>query len=248
MKTIIRVLLIEDDLMVQEVNRQFVEQVDGFTVVGVAGSGLEGMEQIRELKPDLAIMDIYMPQQDGIETLTQIRQEQLPVDVMVISAANDQRTIQRMLQYGAVDYIMKPFKFERVRQALEHYRSRKLALETSGPVSQSELDRMLHRSAQPNGSTSGSAAASSASQQEALFPAPHELPKGLQAVTLKQIIQFLIQQTHALSAEEVAEGVGIARVTARRYLEYLEKSGKVRLDLQYGVGRPVNKYVISSRS
>ncbi|WP_282943632.1 response regulator [Paenibacillus sp. RC67] len=243
----IQVLLIEDDLMVQEVNRQFVEQVDGFTVVGVAGSGVEGMERIRELKPDLAIMDIFMPQQDGIETLTQIRQEQLPVDVMVISAANDQKTIQRMLQYGAVDYIMKPFKFERVRQALEHYRSMKLALENSGPVSQSELDRMLHRSKQQGTEASNTASGVSAPHNEAWQSAAEELPKGLQVVTMRQIAQFLIQQSRPLSAEEVAEGVGIARVTARRYLEYLEKSGKVRLDLQYGVGRPVNKYVISSR-
>ncbi|WP_028552210.1 response regulator [Paenibacillus sp. UNC451MF] len=242
----IQVLLIEDDPMVQEVNRQFVEQVEGFTVAGVAGSGVEGMERIRTLKPDLAIMDIYMPQQDGIETLTQIRQEQLPVDVMVISAANDQKTIQRMLQYGAVDYIMKPFKFERVRQALEHYRGMKQALNHSGPVSQSELDRMLHRAAEQDAAASMGKSAASTSRNHDLLSAADELPKGLQAVTMRQIVHFLLQQPHPLSAEEVAEGVGIARVTARRYLEYLEKSGRLRLDLQYGVGRPVNKYVISS--
>ncbi|GAA4837928.1 two-component system response regulator DctR [Paenibacillus vulneris] len=247
MTKIFQVLLVEDDLMVQEVNRQFVEQVEGFAVAGVAGTGTEGMERIRELKPDLVIMDIYMPQQDGIETLTQIRQEQLAVDVMVISAANDQKTIQRMLQYGAVDYIMKPFKFERVRQALEHYRRMKLALEHSGTISQSELDRMLQRgSDRPPAASEAASAGKHAPAADAWLSAA-ELPKGLQAVTMKQIVQFLVQQPSPLSAEEVAEGVGIARVTARRYLEYLEKTGKVRLDLQYGVGRPVNKYVLASR-
>ncbi|MFE5321433.1 response regulator [Paenibacillus sp. NPDC056579] len=240
----LEVLLIEDDPMVQEVNRQFVEQIEGFRIVGVAGTGVEGMEKIRELKPDLAILDIYMPQQDGMETLTQIRREQLHVDVMVISAANDQKTIQRMLRYGAVDYIMKPFKFERVRLALEHYRSMKLALNSEGPVSQTELDRMLARTSSGVDSAEayGSAAPTDAA---AAILAAEQLPKGLQAVTMRQILLFLTRQPGALSAEEVAEGVGIARVTARRYLEYLEKSGKVRLDLQYGVGRPVNKYVLS---
>jgi two-component system response regulator DctR len=238
-RRIMNVLLIEDDLMVQEVNRQFVERVEGFRITGVAGSGLEGIELLRSLKPDLVILDIFMPLQDGIETLAQIRKEQLPVDVMVISAANDQRTIQRMLQNGAIDYIMKPFKFERVKQALEHYRAMREQLEGEPTVSQSELDRMLFGSGGRGGGDLG------AVQQEEATAV--QLPKGLQAVTLRQIIVFLNDPPRPLSAEEVAEGVGIARVTARRYLEYLEKSGRVTLDLQYGLGRPVNKYILSSR-
>jgi two-component system response regulator DctR len=234
----LKVLLIEDDPMVQEVNRQFVERVDAFDVVGTAGSGLEGMQRLRQLEPDLVILDIFMPLQDGIETLTLIRREQLAVDVMVISAANDQHTIQRMLQNGAIDYIIKPFKFERVKQALEHYRRMKEMLEKEGSVSQSELDRLLF------GAGAGHRAAADGSPQHQAEA--EQLPKGLQAVTMKQIMMFLEgNSTRPLSAEEVSEGVGIARVTARRYLEYLEKSGKVNLDLQYGVGRPVNKYVLS---
>ncbi|MFB0846900.1 response regulator [Paenibacillus oleatilyticus] len=229
-----RVLLIEDDPMVQEVNSQFVERVEGYRVVGIASSGDEGLRMVKELQPDLVILDIFMPVRDGIETLLELRRNQAPVDVMVISAANDMRTIERMLQNGAVDYIMKPFKFERVKQALEHYRQMKATLDSDRTATQSELDRLLfgrtHDASSPDG------------QKEE----PLELPKGLQAVTLKQIMQFLILQTEALSAEEVAEGIGIARVTARRYLDYLEKSGQVRLDLQYGVGRPVNKYTLSS--
>ncbi|MCU6791215.1 response regulator [Paenibacillus sp. WQ 127069] len=234
---IMKVLLIEDDLMVQEVNRQFVERVDGFRVTGVAGSGLEGIEQLRALQPDLVILDIFMPLQDGIETLAQIRKEQLSVDVIVISAANDQRTIQRMLQNGAVDYIIKPFKFDRVKQALEHYRVMKEQFEAETTVSQSELDRLLFGTY-----GRGSTASDPVQHQDATSAL---LPKGLQAVTLRQIVLFLNERSRPLSAEEVAEGVGIARVTARRYLEYLEKSGKVHLDLQYGLGRPVNKYILS---
>jgi two-component system response regulator DctR len=234
---IMKVLLIEDDLMVQEVNRQFVERVDGFRVTGVAGSGLEGIEQLRALQPDLVILDIFMPLQDGIETLAQIRKEQLSVDVIIISAANDQRTIQRMLQNGAVDYIIKPFKFDRVKQALEHYRAMKEQFEAETTVSQSELDRLLFGTY-----GRGSTASDPVQHQDATSAL---LPKGLQAVTLRQIVLFLNERSRPLSAEEVAEGVGIARVTARRYLEYLEKSGKVHLDLQYGLGRPVNKYILS---
>ncbi|ALS23560.1 two-component system response regulator [Paenibacillus naphthalenovorans] len=232
-----RVILVEDDPMVQEVNQQFIERVKGFQIIGTASSGDEGLRMVKKLKPDLMILDIFMPVQDGIETLAQIRKQQLSVDVIVISAANDMRTIERMLQNGAVDYIIKPFKFDRVKQALEHYRSIKETLQSEHTVTQSELDRVLYGNPQtPSSLISASDAA-----------AVQDLPKGLQALTLKQILQFLSGQTDPLSAEEVAEGVGIARVTARRYLDYLEKSGQVRLDLQYGVGRPMNKYVLSSR-
>ncbi len=230
----LRVLLIEDDPMVQEVNSQFVERVEGFRVAGIASTGDEGLRMVTELQPDLVILDIFMPVRDGIETLLELRRNETPVDVMIISAANDMRTIEKMLQNGAVDYIMKPFKFERVKQALEHYRQMKTALDSGHPASQSELDRLLFGRRQD------------APSPDDLMEMPQALPKGLQAVTLKQIVQFLVGQAEALSAEEVAEGIGIARVTARRYLDYLVKSGQVRLDLQYGVGRPVNKYRLSS--
>jgi two-component system response regulator DctR len=70
-----------------------------------------------------------------------------------------------------------------------------------------------------------------------------QLPKGLNAVTMKQILLYMANRDQLLSAEEVADGVGIARVTARRYLDYLEKSGRVELDVRYGgIGRPINRY------
>lgn len=69
------------------------------------------------------------------------------------------------------------------------------------------------------------------------------LPKGLTEITLRQVLLCLVKEDRGLSAEEVAEQVGLARVTARRYLDYLFRSGRVQLSVQYGtVGRPVNRY------
>jgi two-component system, CitB family, response regulator DctR len=220
-----KVLLIEDDPMVQEVNRQFIEQVDGFTVIGTAGNGMEGIEMIRELQPDLVIIDIYMPHQDGLETLQQIRTEGHTVDIIAITAASDMETVRRVLQNGAFDYIMKPFKFERLKQSLENYHSFYSKLKEKEKLTQKELDSLLL----PRGTEEHGA-----------------LPKGLNNITLQKILDYLQEQTEPISAEEVAEGVGIARVTARRYLEYLEKCQKVKMHIQYGgVGRPVNRYIIT---
>jgi two-component system response regulator DctR len=223
-----RVVLIEDDPMVRDIHRQFIEKTGSFEVIGTAGNGAEGVELIRELQPDLAILDIFMPMQDGLETLQQLRTENMNIDVIVITAANDAQTIRKVLQLGAVDYIMKPFKYDRVKRALEHYRMLRGQIERSTNLTQTDLDRMLHQHQEESGGN----------------PAD-DLPKGLQEQTMKQIMSYLREQQEARSAEEVAEGVGIARVTARRYLEHLEKSGVLAIDVHYGgVGRPVNRYRI----
>jgi two-component system response regulator DctR len=218
-----RVLLIEDDPMVQEVNRQFIERVEGFQIVGTASNGVEGLEKVKKLKPDLIILDIYMPKQDGLETLYHIRQEEYPLDVIVVTAAEDMETIHKALRQGAIDYIVKPFKFNRFKQALENYRMLR-QLRARGTATQDDLDQLF-----------------SSKESESA----DNLPKGLNAITLKQVINYLTEEKEARSAEEVAEVIGIARVTAWRYLDYLDKVGKVSIDLHYGgVGRPVNRYVI----
>ena len=223
----INVLLIEDDLMVQEVNKEFINKVEGFQVIGIAGNGKEGMELIHRLSPDLIIIDLYMPLMGGLETLHLLRQKNLQVDVIIITAASDIETVRHVMKHGVFDYIMKPFKFERMKQALEHYQSVQNRLREKGRISQEELDSLLF--------------------QKAGGPDEAELlPKGLNAVTLQKIVLYLRETNKPLSAEEVAEGVGAARVTVRRYLDYLEKCGKVKIDIQYGViGRPINRYALA---
>ncbi|WP_146551583.1 response regulator [Rummeliibacillus sp. SL167] len=220
----IQVLLIEDDPMVRQVNRQFIEQVPGYSLIGTAKNGMEGIQQIKQLKPDLVFMDIFMPEQDGIETLKKIREKGLKVDVIAVTAANDMKTIQKMLQLGVFDYIMKPFSFERMKHTLQNYRQYKNKMEEKSEMTQKELDALLHHQLKPH-------------QPDI------KLPKGLNASTLEKIVSFIGIQEQSVSAEEVANGVGLARVTARRYLDYLEKQNKVKIDIQYGgVGRPVNQY------
>ncbi len=232
MENVIRVLLVEDDPMVLEVNRQFVERVEGFTVVATAQNGKEGLNKIRKYKPDLMILDIFMPGLDGMDTLINIRNDQIDIDVIVITAANDKVTIRSMLQYGAIDYIVKPFRFERLQQALQHYQLYNKRFSGDGSLEQKHIDALV----------------------PALGPTPlstestNELPKGLNEQTLKQIVLYLLQQKTPVSAEEAADGIGIARVTARRYLDYLQKTGKIEIDIQYGgVGRPVNRYIMSDK-
>lgn len=223
-QTAIRTLIIEDDPMVREINKQFVEQVDGYTVIGSVSNGRDGIEFIKSEQPDLALVDIYMPNQDGVTTIKQIRSEGLNTDVIAITAASDMETVRRVLQLGAIDYIMKPFKSDRIKQALTNYQNYRLKLHEKEAITQQELDGLLFQQ----------------TKQEQT-----QLPKGLNAITLEKINDYLNEQQQAISAEEVAEGIGIARVTARRYLEYMEQTGTVEIQIEYGgIGRPINRYII----
>lgn len=218
----IEVLLIEDDPMVREVNRMFIEKVDGFVVKGVASSGDEGKQKIVELNPNLVLLDVFMPEMNGLELIQQLRQEQLDVDVIAITAANDTKTVKSFLHHGVIDYIVKPFTFERLEKALKQYKEVHWQLRQVEQFSQEKLDELF----------------SSNTLKEQL-----DLPKGLHEQTLNQIFEYLQGMESAKSAEEIGAEVGLARVTVRRYLNYLETIGKVKMELTYGtIGRPIQMY------
>ena len=156
-----------------------------------------------------------------MELVTEFRSRSFPVDVIVVSAAHDGKTLQHMLRYGIMDYIIKPFKFNRFQAALENYRQHRL-LQSKEAVVQDEIDRVsgLYRAL-----------------------AAADLPKNLNQVTLNQIKDELGRSDRGLTADEVADQIGIARVTARRYLDYLEKEGVISKEIQYGsVARPVHRF------
>lgn len=223
----IHVLLIEDDPMVQEVNRMFIEKVKGFQVIGVASNGTEGRQKVKELNPDLVLLDIFMPKEDGIKTISKLRQEQLDVDIIAVTAANDTQTVKKLLRYGVVDYIVKPFTFDRLKHALEQYKEMFDQLKTNEKFSQDKLDEVM---------------------QQRESSKTEELPKGLQPITLKQVLDYLEQLDSPKSAEEIGSKVGLARVTVRRYLNYLESMNKVEMELTYGtIGRPIQLYRLISK-
>lgn len=225
----INVLIVEDDPMVVEVNSGFVKDIPGFVVTGVARTGSEALSLLEEKQFDLALLDIYLPDMDGFTLLQEIRKRGFSLDVIMVTAVQDAETVQNVFRYGAVDYIIKPFKFSRLRGALESYATMFERFNRKTTLNQEELDKLAFSR------TQGDEAA--------------ELPKGLNEITLKQVMMCLVREFKPQSAEEVAVSLGLARVTARRYLEYLENTGKVDVQLQYGsVGRPVKKFILAGNA
>ena len=225
---VINVLIVEDDPMVVEVNSGFVRDIPGFTVAGVARTGSDALALLEKEQYDLALLDIYLPDMDGFTVLLEIRKRSLNVDVIMVTAVQDAETVQNVFRYGAVDYIIKPFKFTRLKGALESYAAMFERFNRKTALDQHELDKITFSRTQVEDITC--------------------LPKGLNEITLKQVLMCLVRESKPQSAEEVAVSLGLARVTARRYLEYLEGNGRVDVHLQYGsVGRPIKKFVITGR-
>jgi len=215
------VLVVDDDFMVAEIHRRFVEQVDGFRAVGVARTGAEALSAARELRPQLILLDVYLPDMTGLEVLRRLRADGDRVGVIMITAARELDTVSGALDGGAADYLIKPFEFDQLKTKLEAFATRADALESADGVDQSMIDSLF-------GGT-------------AVTPQKEVLPKGLGAET-GQLVLDAVRNAGEVSAAECAEQVGISRVSARRYLEHYLSTGALEIRLQYGVGRPERRY------
>jgi response regulator of citrate/malate metabolism len=214
------VLVVDDDFMVAEIHRRFVEQLDGFRAVGVARTGTEALSAARELRPQLILLDVYLPDMTGLEVLQRLRSEGDRVGVIMITAARELDTVSGALDGGAADYLIKPFEFAQLKAKLEAFAARADALESAAGVDQSLIDSLFGR---PGSATE------------------ETLPKGLGAETGRLVIDA-VRHAGEVSATECADLVGISRVSARRYLEHYLSTGALELRLQYGVGRPERRY------
>lgn len=218
----IEVLIVEDDPMVAELNRRYLERVEGFSLAGIAKNGEEALRFLAKQAVDLVLLDIFMPGMNGLECLAAIRQQQHGIDIILVTAARDAATVQTALRQGAADYLIKPFEFSRFQEALLRCRQRLKWIEKQEDVSQEELDKQFFTP--------------QAAQQQ-------DLPKGLDANTLKLIWQQIVAMDADFSAEEMAGRVGLSQVSMRKYLKYLQQHDKITAEIQYGaIGRPVYRY------
>ena len=217
------VLVVDDDFMVAEIHRKFVDRVDGFAAVGAARTGAEALEMAAALQPDLILLDVYLPDMTGLDVLKRLRADGDPVGVIMITAARELDTVSGALDGGAADYLIKPFEFPQLQGKLEAFAARAEALASATGADQSLIDSLFGSQGGPSGTSDD------------------PLPKGLGKVT-GQLVLDAARAAGEVSAAECAELVGISRVSARRYLEHFLSVGALELRLQYGAGRPERRY------
>lgn len=215
-----RVLIVEDDPVVARLHCRFVAKVANFAPVGVAQTVAQAELMCASLTPDLILLDIGLPGESGITLLRRIRAQGQPVEVIAVTAATSSEIVRASVQLGAVDYLVKPFDQDRLRKALSLF-VRRMAMLRGPVLAQDEVDMVCSNG--PN--------------------AYRWHPRDLSAERLRRIRQVLIDEARPLTATGVAELTGIARVTARRYLEYLVTVGQADVDATPdGPGRPSKTY------
>lgn len=220
----IDVLVVDDDTRVADINAAYVGKLPGFRVVARAHSAAEALARISETPVDLILLDHYLPDENGLAVVRELRRLGHQTDVIMVTAARDVATVQAAMRHGALQYLVKPFTFAGLRAKLEAYAALRRTLDGGGEAEQADVDRIF-----------GTLAAGTA--------AP-ELPKGHSPTTAGVVRQVLLSAEGPLSAQEIAEHAGISRQTAQRYLKLLEKADRVRLSLRYGeTGRPEHEYV-----
>ena len=138
-----RVLIVEDDPMVSMINEQYVNRNKAFRVVEKCKDGKSALEYLENNDVDLIILDVYMPLMDGFETLRQIRKNKKSVDIIMVTAANDRASLEEALHLGVVDYLVKPFTYDRFRIALDKYVSHLSALKDLDTLNQKNIDFII---------------------------------------------------------------------------------------------------------
>ena len=220
-----KVLIVEDDPMVAMINEQYIKRNKNFEIVGKCNDGLSTLDFLENNAVDLLILDVFMPKMDGFETLRQIRNKQITVDAIMVTAANERESLEEALHLGIVDYLVKPFTFDRFQMALEKYIAQNNALRNIDTLSQKSIDHIIDNSRK---------------KSDGLFP------KGIQEKTLELVMEYLkANKNRWFTGDEIAEKVNLTGVTVRRYMNYLAESGRVVGEMNYETGgRPCMRYKV----
>lgn len=227
--TPIRLLIVEDDRKIAEIQRRFVERLEGVELCGIAHTLADARDLAEVMAPELILLDVYFPDGNGLDLLRELRASDSSSDVILITAAKEVETLRSALRGGVFDYILKPLVFERLQDAVNRYREHLDRLSGLHQLAQKEVDALLPRSS---------------SEEDTSIS--ERLPKGIDSLTLDKI-RDVAAVGGQWSAEEMGNKIGASRTTARRYLEYLVGTGELSAEVTYGsVGRPERRYFLKA--
>jgi response regulator of citrate/malate metabolism len=223
----IRVLVVEDDPLTARAHATYVARVPGFEVVATALTGTDALRHLSRPGTDLVLLDLNLPDMHGMDVCRALRAAGRRTDVIAVTSARDLAMVRTAVNQGVVQYLLKPFVFATLRERLERYAAyrQELHRDAETVADQHEVDRLL------------------GGPGRLRTPADDRLPKGMSRDSLESTMAQLRTAAAGLSAAEVAGAVGMARVSARRYLEYLCDAGLATRSSRYGgTGRPEIEY------
>ncbi|WP_328988660.1 response regulator [Kribbella sp. NBC_01245] len=225
----LRVLVVEDDPIAAEAHRTYVDRLPGFACVGVVGSAAHAIQTLAQGQIDLVLLDMNLPDGHGLDVVRRMRAAGLGTDVVAVTSAREVASVQAAARIGVVQYVLKPFAFETLRDRLTAYaRQRRSATAGRTVADQDEVDRLFRPVVRPENSS---------------------VPKGLAGSVLERVVR-LLGDREGWTAEEIATELGTSRITARRYLEHLADQGQALRTQRYEgrSGRPKVEYSWISES
>lgn len=221
----LRVVVVDDDFRVAQLHAQFVQGVPGFDVVAVVHDAAATRRVVAEQRPDLVLLDMYLPDELGTDLAPQ-----LPCDVLMVTAASDAESVRRALGAGVINYLVKPFTPTELADRLRAYARYRSQLARTGPLVQADIDRAV-RTLREGDLVEGA------------------VPKGRSTQTARLVADALRTAAVPRTASEVAAELGLSRPTAQRYLADLAAAGRADVTLRYGTaGRPEHRYAWRGRS
>ena len=244
------VLIVEDDPMVAMINSQYVAKNPDFVVAGNCRNGQEAITFLQENSVDLVLLDVYMPVMTGTETLKKIRELKIAVEVIMVTAANDTQTIEETVHLGVLDYLIKPFNFERFNVSLEKFAAKKSLLKENPVMDQNCVDSLISNSA---AAVQGKVQDSSSSEEDGKktlsinsLLGKETLPKGIQRKTLLLIESYFNKNTEWNTVDMISDAIGISIVTVRTYMNFLVQKKIIKEDINYSTGgRPSILYKVN---
>lgn len=217
------VLIVEDELRIAELHSQFIQQHPRFNAIGIAGNQAEAHRMIRVLKPDLIMLDNFLPDGKGIDLMRELVSDKNAPDFIFITAASDMDTVREAVRCGAFDYLLKPISYERLQDTLQRYLRYRSSINANDSVSQRHVDEMFNLQA-----------------REMTY---RNLPKGIDELTLDKVRDAFNSSEISHTAESLGELIGISKTTARRYLEHCAALTFLHAEVVHGrVGRPERVY------
>ncbi|MGK7377273.1 response regulator [Planococcus sp. 1R117A] len=224
----IKVIIVEDNQEAASIYKQFTDQLDHFEVIATAGSGKQTIDLLEVVQPHLMLLDVYLPDTNGIDLLKKIRTHYWGIDVILITAANDTETVSQAIRGGAFGYLIKPIIIDKFISTLQEYDLMRTQLHQREVVDQEKVDSMFR---------------SSPSDKQPAEPVQAQLPKGIDKHTLKLVRDKVNVIEESLNADTYSQLLGISYSTTRRYLEYLVSRDEMEVEVVYGsIGRPERKY------
>ncbi|MCQ2046665.1 two-component response regulator [Stutzerimonas stutzeri] len=227
MKAAMRVLIVEDDPMVMRLNVDYLARLEGVELVGQCESVPAALELLEREAVDLLLLDVYLRNRSGLEVLRHLRAQDRNTDAVLITAASEIETVRAAQRLGARDYLVKPFSFERFRDAVEACRRAREALSRlPDQLGQGDIDRLFSQAPATD------------------LRRPGDLPKGLTPASLAQVAQAILAlDEDGFTSETLLPATGMSRVSVRKYLKHLSDAQLLEESFHYGqIGRPSFRY------